>query len=363
MKILLLNWRDLKNPDAGGAELYVHRLFTDLAEKGYDIDWFCSSFKNCNIKESYDGINFIRRGTRVSVVFYAFFHYLFNKYDFVVEAYNGVPWGTPIYVRKKKMGIFFHRLGDVYIKELGSIVGGFSKFFEDNLMKLIYKRMKFVTISESSKKGMIEIGLKEKNISIINPGVDLAMFKRGRKTIIPTICSVGRLNEYKSIDHLIKAMPLILKKVKNASLLIAGRGYKEKELKDLVNSLGLQNNIKFLGFISNESLSRLYNGSWVLVNTSMKEGWGLTAIDAAASGTAIINADSPGLRETVLDNENGFLYKYGNIEELSEKIIKILTDSELRKKFEKKGIEFGKQFDWNRINEKFFNLINNFINN
>ncbi|MDD5331729.1 MAG: glycosyltransferase family 4 protein [Candidatus Nanoarchaeia archaeon] len=362
MKILLLNWRDIKNPDAGGAELYLHNLFTNLAEKN-EVYWYCSAFKRCKKKEKYDNINFIRNGTRVTVVFYAFFHYLFNNYDFVVEAYNGVPWGTPMYIGKKKIGIFFHKLGDIYLKELGRGIGWFPRFFEKRIMKLIYKNMKFITISESSKEDFVKLGLNKNKIEIVNPGVEYHGLKKEEKTKEPTICFVGRLNKYKSIPVLIKAMPLVLEKIKNAKLLIVGRGDKEEELKRLVKELKLENSVKFLGFIPNPELSKIYGSSWVLVNTSLKEGWGLTAIEASASGTVVINSNVPGLKETVKDDETGFLYEYGNVKELSEKIIKVLIDSKLRKRFEDNGIKFAKQFEWERSREKFGSIIKNLINN
>ncbi|MDD5254418.1 MAG: glycosyltransferase family 4 protein [Candidatus Nanoarchaeia archaeon] len=361
MKILLLNWRDKKNPDAGGAELHISHLMDRLVKEGNNITWFCSAFKNGSKKDFYDGINFIRKGSRVTVIIHAFFHYLFNNYDLVIETYNGVPWFTPLYVKKKKIGIFFHRIDRVYLKELGNFIGRFFMFFESRLMRFIYRKMNFITISESSKEDMIKIGLRK--VEVINPGVDLKLFRKRVKTKFPSVGFVGRLKEYKSIDHLIKAMPKVIEKVKNVKLFIIGRGDKEKELKELVAKLNLNDYVRFLGYVDEKDLPKIYSSCWVIVNTSMKEGWGLTAIEASASGTSVINADSFALKESIKDNETGFLYKYGDLDELSDKILKILTNSELRKKFEDNGVRFAKQFDWENIKERFYLTINKFVNN
>ncbi|MDH4223410.1 MAG: glycosyltransferase family 4 protein, partial [candidate division Zixibacteria bacterium] len=88
---------------------------------------------------------------------------------------------------------------------------------------------------------------------------------------------------------------------------------------------------------------------WVTVYPSIKEGWGLTNIEANACGTPAIASDVPGLRESVLPGKTGFLFKYGQVKELAGKIVKVLTDDGLRGSFSKEGILWANNFSWQKV--------------
>src|SRR5690348_4505118 len=109
MNILILNWRDPKNPRAGGAELVTLQHAKAWAKKGHGVYWFSSNFKNAKIKEKYEGINIIRFGSDLSVFIFAPLYYFFSKinFDLVIDEVHGIPFFTPFYVRKPKI-IFIH---------------------------------------------------------------------------------------------------------------------------------------------------------------------------------------------------------------------------------------------------------------
>jgi glycosyltransferase involved in cell wall biosynthesis len=95
----------------------------------------------------------------------------------------------------------------------------------------------------------------------------------------------------------------------------------------------------------------------VAVYPSLKEGWGLTNIEANACGTAVVAANSPGLRDSVRPNETGFLYEYGQADDLAEKLIKILTEDETRARLEKGGMEWVKKFNWDDAADEFLEIL------
>ncbi|HXG01223.1 MAG TPA: glycosyltransferase family 4 protein, partial [Bacteroidota bacterium] len=82
--------------------------------------------------------------------------------------------------------------------------------------------------------------------------------------------------------------------------------------------------------------------------TSSKEGWGLTVIEANACGTPVIASNVEGLRDAVRDGETGLLYTFGNVRDLSEKLVRILTDETLRNRLAANAVEWSKQFDWEK---------------
>jgi glycosyltransferase involved in cell wall biosynthesis len=82
------------------------------------------------------------------------------------------------------------------------------------------------------------------------------------------------------------------------------------------------------------------------VNPSIKEGWGITNIEANACGTPVVSADSPGLRDSVKIDVSGKLYPYGDIRVLQETLIDILTDSAKRTALSHTAVSYAAGFSW-----------------
>ena len=162
---------------------------------------------------------------------------------------------------------------------------------------------------------------------------------------------------YKSVDVFIKSAKQIFKAEPDAQIIIAGDGEERGKLEELTDKLGLNKKIKFLGKISEKEKIKLYQKAWVAVNPSMKEGWGITTIEANACGTPVVASDVPGLRDSVKNPATGFLVEYGNSRALSQKILKVIKDEELRQDMEKKSVKWAKNFEWNVSAKRTLSLI------
>src|SRR6266849_9244802 len=112
MKILILNWQDIENPLAGGAEVHLHEVFSRIARMGHDVTLFCSSFKGSAPQESIDGINVIREGGRYLFNFRVPYRYLARfqseRFDVVIDDMNKIPFFTPLYVHEPLYVITHH---------------------------------------------------------------------------------------------------------------------------------------------------------------------------------------------------------------------------------------------------------------
>ena len=95
--------------------------------------------------------------------------------------------------------------------------------------------------------------------------------------------------------------------VAGATLEIAGQGDYRPALEALGRSLDLGERLKFLGFIDEDEKVDLLRRAWTTVLASPKEGWGISNLESAACGTPVIAGDSPGIRESVINGETGFL--------------------------------------------------------
>ena len=127
---------------------------------------------------------------------------------------------------------------------------------------------------------------------------------------------------------------------------IGGRGDHLAELKNYVKEKGLQNNVEFLGFLSEEEKAELLGRAWIFITMAYKEGWGITVIEANAMGTPVIGSDVPGLRDSIIDNKTGLLVKLNDLNKLSEKITELIFDKEKLKQMSDEAKSWASNFTW-----------------
>jgi glycosyltransferase involved in cell wall biosynthesis len=89
-----------------------------------------------------------------------------------------------------------------------------------------------------------------------------------------------------------------------------------------------------------------------MVNASMKEGWGITNLEANACGVPVVSADSPGLRDSVKSGTSGLLYPFGDTSMLASTIIRVLEDDSMRQQLSEGAISWANQFTWDRSAEQ-----------
>ncbi len=351
MNILIINWQDIKNPFGGGAEVHLHEIFKRIAAKGHNITLFVCEFEGCLKEEVVDGIKVIRRGSRSLFNFgvrkYYKQHFENQDFDIVIDDINKIPFYTPLFVKKPLLAISHHFFGRSIFRETNVIAGAYV-YIAEKLIDFIYKKTKFVVVSESTLDEFIGRGFDKNNFNIVYNAIAQAHLPMavGQKNENPTITYFGRLKKYKSPDHLFRAFALVKEVIKDAELHIIGRGDFREELEKIADSLNITNSVTFFGYVSEKEKVELLTKSWVTVNTSMKEGWGITNIEANACGTAVISADSPGLRDSVKQGQSGELYKYGDIADLAEKIVSIIGKPAQLERYSAGAVEWAKQFSW-----------------
>lgn len=351
MKILIFNWQDIKNPFSGGAEVHLHEIFKRIVTMGNEVTLVVSKYPDCKEEEYIDGILVKRYGNR------NLFNYLVpklykkiiknNHYDIVIDDINKIPFYTPLYVKKPLLAISHHFFGKSIFREV-DFIRGFYVFLSEYLVNFIYKDTSFVVVSESTKSEFIKRGFSPDKFTIVTNAISQEQFplKISEKHINPLIVYFGRLKKYKSIDHLLYAFRNVLNIIPNAELFILGKGDFKQELENLAEKLNINEKTKFYGFISEEEKIELLSKAYCVVNTSMKEGWGITNIEANACGTPVISANVPGLRDSVKEGVSGLLYEFGNINQLTDLIIQIIQNIKLREELSLGSLEWAKSFSW-----------------
>ncbi len=372
MKILAINWQDIKNPLGGGAEVHLHEIFKRIAAKGHNVTIFACRFEGSKSEEIVDGIRVIRKGSRNWFNYRVPIEYKkrFSKenFDIIIDDINKIPFYTPLYVKEPLLAISHHFFGKSIFRETNPI-SGLYVYLAEKYVDYVYKSTPFAVVSQSTLDEFVSRGFNPKLFSIVPNAITQENFPMsvGEKYEKPVVTYFGRLKKYKSVDHLVKAFSIVSKKFPQAELHFLGKGSFMPRLKRIADNLGIRDKTKFFGFVSEEDKVKYLSLAHCVVNTSMKEGWGITNIEANACGTPVISADSPGLRDSVKPGVSGLLYEYGNISELADKITQVFENKELKKQLSKGAVDWAKKFSWDKSAElmlkKCEEVIDNFKKN
>ena len=351
MRLIVFNWQDRTHPQAGGAETHLHEIFSRLVKRGHHVTLVVCHYPGAKRSEILDGMQVVRIGSRNTFNYAALAWWRRQRqrgqYDVVVDDINKIPLMLPLVSSIPVVGIIHHLFGRSIFTEAGLLAGAYV-WIAERLIPTVYRKTPMMVVSDSTRCECIESGLPEHNIRVITNGIDTATFPMAvsGKQSAPTLAYFGRLKRYKSVDQLIRALALVRRTIPTARLDVIGRGDDEARLRDLVQELELSDAVTFQGYVDDQQKMTLLSAAHVVVNTSQKEGWGITNIEANACGTPVISADSPGLRDSVSDGLSGLLYPYGNIEVLAEVIVRVLQDSELRSRLSHGAVEWARSFSW-----------------
>lgn len=357
MNILILNWRDIKSPRGGGAEILTHEMAKRWAKAGHQVTQFSSFFEGAQKEETIDRVKIIRQGHSdlrypfSSVHFRAFKYYQKNKnmIDVIVDEAHGFPFFTSLYVHKRKVVLICEVAEELWVKMFGPIFGPIGKFVERIYLRFLYKNTPYLTISNSTKGELIKKGVKPQNITVLPMGLTIPKtIKNVDKEKIPTLIFVGRLTKSKGIEDAIMAIEKISKEKPNVKLWIVGSGEKEyvSHLQEVAAKLNLINNIIFWGFVSDEKKFELMAKAHILLAPSVKEGWGLIVPEAAYIGTPSIVYNVFGLRDIVDNGVNGIIVKANTPLELAKEVIDILADNNLYEKLRINAKKSALNYNW-----------------
>lgn len=370
MNILVLSWRDIRHPKAGGAEQVDHEHEKGWVEMGHNVTRFSSYFKGGERGEVIDGIRFIRKGNQnLGVHLMAFVWYLFGKhpeYDLVVDEFHGIPFFTPLYVRKKKLAVLQEVARRVWLKNelpspLNYVVGAVGYIIEPFIF-LFYKKVPFMVGSFSAKMELQKMGIAGKHVSVVFHGVVLDLPKKlPQKEKTRTVLFLGALTKDKGIEDAIRAFG-ILNKMGEYQFWVIGKAessYMQK-LKELSKKVGVEKKIIFWGgrdAVNDRKKFELLSRSHVMVNPSALEGWGLVNIEANSVGTPVVAYNSLGLTDSVKNGVTGIIVGENNPDELAKGVDSLLIDLKEYQKVKEGAVKWSRQFSWEKAKSESLKLI------
>lgn len=368
MNILILNWKDTRNPEAGGAEIIAFEFAKRLAKDDHSVTFFCRQFIGGNSSENIDGVNIVRQGNRYTVYLRAMKYYLSlsKKPDIVIDMVNTLCWMTPLYIPKQKRVLYVNQLAkEVIFYELDKPYS-YLAYIIEKLEYLLYKNTKVLCYSKSTKEDLVSFGIPEKNIHTFPLGLDhKRYFPDGKKSTFPLFIFVARLVRMKRADLCIDAMKFVIAKYNTAKLYVIGNGPEEDNLQRYIKRRKLSKQVVLVNknnFFVKKSIKdikvKLMQKAWVLLLPSVKEGWGMVVTEAAACGTPSIVTNVTGLIDSVEKNKTGVVLSNDPSPlELAGAMIELIENKEKLHKLSTQAREKSLQLTWDKSYKKFKQLI------
>lgn len=367
MKILILSWRGPGHPNAGGAEIVTMAHARAWVKAGHEVTLFTSNFATAKAEQVVDGVKIIRRGGQAFGVKIAAWWYFVSsgqEFDLVVDEFHGIPFFSPLYVWGPKLGYIHEVSKEVWSmnpwpKPFNLIPAWVGRLLEPLIFRFIYPSVTFMTVSRSTKKDLQAWGVPESRIEVIYNGVELIKpLPRINKDKVPTIAYLGALSRDKGIDQALEVFGWLSKRQPKWRYWVIGHGDQDyvAKLQKMSHRLGLANKLKFWGYVSQQQKFELLSRASVLLNPSIREGWGLVVIEAGAVGTPTVGFDVPGLRDSIQDNQTGILIK-PDVESAGHVIEQLILDQPRYQKMSQSVKAWVKQFDWHESTQQSLKLI------
>jgi glycosyltransferase involved in cell wall biosynthesis len=358
LRILALNWRCHRHPQAGGSEVNLFEQARRWVKAGHTVTVLCADPGGVPCQEDVDGIEVRRMGGRFSVYFHvAFFVLRFgHKYDAILDISNGIPFWAHLWTTTPNVLVVHHVHHNQWFEELPWPLAAVGWVLEHKVVPWVYRHRPVIAVSPTTSEGLIDIGFRPEQLTIIYNGV-----YQPTKWPIPRhrggqhIAYIGRLKHYKRVDLLITMFARLRDRFPDLHLDLVGDGDDRSRLQRLVKELGLEEHVTFYGFITEEIKARIMRSATVFATASTHEGWGIAVLEANTYACPAVAFNVPGLQVAIRDGETGYLAD--TEEEFCAALAKILGDSNLHEQLASNAQRWAHQFDWDSCAEQTLRML------
>lgn len=354
--VLLLNWRDTRHPEGGGSERYVERMAEGLAARGYDVTIQCAAHDGAPADEVVRGVRYRRRGGRFSVYLRALFAVVLMRPDLVVDVQNGMPFLSPLVARCPVLVLVHHVHREQWRPVLGPVLGRVGWWLESRLAPRLYRKCRYVTVSEVTRSELASLGVEPVRTTVVRNGMAPPPRTRAERDQDPTLVLVGRLVPHKQVEHAIDVVARLGHRWPKLRLEVVGQGWWLPNLREHAARRDVQDRVTLHGWVDEQDKHEIIARSWLHVCPSVKEGWGIVIMEAAAHGVpSVAYRDAGGVAESIVDGETGMLAT--DFDDLVRKVDQSLRDSVAREAMGLAGRERAAEFSWERSVAEFEEVV------
>lgn len=346
--VVLLNWRDRTHPEGGGSELYAETLAHRLAARGEPVTMLCAAHPGAPREQAQDGVRLLRRGGRRTVYLWAAVLGLLGRlgpHGVVVEVHNGVPFLARLWSRRPVVVLVHHVHREQWPVVFGPRVARWGWWVESRLAPRVNRRCRYVAVSEVTREELVGLGVDRTRIDVVHNGTALPRAVTGARSPTPRIVVLGRLVPHKRVELLLDAVAELRHEVPGLAVDVAGDGYWLPQVHEHVARLGLADIVTVHGFVDEQTKAELLHRAWLHAVPSLKEGWGLSVVEAGTYGTpSVAFRSAGGLAESVVDGVSGVLVD--DLRSWYEELRALLVDPQRCAELGGSARRHAARFDW-----------------
>ena len=341
----------------GGVESYVRDLSKELAGMGHEVRVVCADTPKDNEVDGRIGVKVLRPiGKIANTNITPTLPLTLLKEDFdILHTHLPTPWSadwSALASRLKKRPLVLTYHNDIVGKGTANYV---ARLYNKTALKLLLGSADRIIVTRGSYMSPLLEGRMEK-IAVIPLGIDVTAFRPRERPWQGDIFFLSVLDEYhkyKGLEHLLRALKILKKKMPDVKLVVGGSGCLLDYYRSLTESLGLMKNVRFMGFVPAERLLDYYNGCRLFVLPSTdptREGFGIVPLEAMACGKPVVTTDIAGMATEIEMSESGLVVSRENEAELAEAMFCILENENLAKKMGISGRRLVEgKYSWGRI--------------
>lgn len=297
MRIVIVAWRDLANPQSGGSEVLVDTMARGALARGHEV-----------VLVAGDPVE--QRSYEVVGSGSTFGQYLgaprkvrqrFSDWDVCVDVSNGLPFFSPLWWKGPVVQLVHHVHTDQWRLRFPRPLSDIGSVIERKLVPHLYRRHLFAAVSPSTQAQLEALGVPASRIRQLPNATERPADIAKDKAAAPQFLVFGRLVPHKRVDLVLRHWPEIHERT-GGTLLIAGDGPDRSELEQMASD-----GVEFLGRVDDAAKAELLAQSWLLLHPAAHEGWGIVVMEAASYGTPAVGFDVPGVRDSIVDGATGVL--------------------------------------------------------
>ena len=351
LRVAFLSWRDIKHPEAGGAEIFLEQVSAGLAARGHRVTVVTARYPGSVAMEARDDRIFFRHGGRLGVYPSGFAHVLRHQrsYDVIVDIQNGVPFWAPLATHTPVLNLVHHIHREQWSQVLGPRQSSLGWWLESRASPRVYRHAQFLAVSQATRAELIELGIAPERIRVVYSGVDPMPEPRlaAQPAPGPALVALGRLVPHKRVEQAIDTVAALRDEFPDVHLTVAGHGYWEPRLRAHAHAVGVSDRVRFAGVVSEQEKADILAAADVHLLPSVKEGWGLVIIEAGLMGTpSVAYRSAGGTQESILDGTTGVLV--ADEPGFHDAVRALLRDPARLAAMSDQARDFAGQFSWER---------------
>ncbi len=351
MKIVWFSWKDIRHPQAGGAELLSWQIMRRLAKDGHDVRLITARYNGAAAQENIEGVEIYRTGGRYSV--YLKSRALYKKTmsgwpELVIDEMNTLPFFAAFYTNSRSVLLTYQLARSVWFYQLVFPFSLAGFLIEPIYLRILAAKYPLViTESESTRQDLTHYGFDKNKVHIFRAGIEMPPLNNlAPKADLSHVLSLGSIRPMKRTLHAVQGFEKARDTNPKLYLTLAGDDsgrYAQKVINYIKHSRHAEA-IKVAGRVSAEERIKLMRTAAVILVTSIKEGWGLIVTEANSQGTPAIAYDTDGLRDSIKNGLTGTLVKAADTTSLGQAISELLNDPAAYNKMREQALQDSRQY-------------------